>query len=86
METTKERILEAAEKCPQAKETLKTLFPECFEEEDKSVDLKQRIIEHLLWVRSEGEYKGKSFYLSEAYDWKIVEDSFGSYCLIPTSK
>jgi len=30
----RKRVLEAASKCPQAKETLKTLFPEAFEEED----------------------------------------------------
>ena len=30
LEITKEKVLEAADKCPQAKETLKTLFPEVF--------------------------------------------------------
>ena len=30
---TKERVLEAAGKCPQAKETLRILFPEYFKEE-----------------------------------------------------
>lgn len=32
LEITKEKVLEAASKCSQAKETLKTLFPECFKE------------------------------------------------------
>ena len=30
LEITKEKVLEAAAKCPQVKETLKTLFPQCF--------------------------------------------------------
>lgn len=38
--TTKERILEAASKCEQAKATLKTLFPEVFED-DKYFDLRK---------------------------------------------
>ena len=33
LEITKEKVLEAAEKCSQAKETLKTLFPEVFEDD-----------------------------------------------------
>ena len=33
LKITKERVLEAALKCSQAKETLKTLFPEAFEVE-----------------------------------------------------
>lgn len=35
LEITKEKVLEAAAKCSQAKETLKTLFPEVFEEKIK---------------------------------------------------
>lgn len=33
LEITKEKVLEAASKCPTAKETLKTLFPEAFARE-----------------------------------------------------
>jgi hypothetical protein len=32
LEITKDKVLEAASKCSQAKETLKTLFPEVFED------------------------------------------------------
>lgn len=39
---TKEKVLDAANKCPVAKETLKTLFPEVFEE-DKYFDLSKLI-------------------------------------------
>jgi hypothetical protein len=35
---SKDKVLEAAKKCPQAKETLKILFPEVFED-DKYLDL-----------------------------------------------
>jgi hypothetical protein len=31
LKITKEKVLEAASKCKQSEETLKTLFPECFE-------------------------------------------------------
>jgi hypothetical protein len=36
---TSERVLEAASKCSQAKDTLKTLFPEVFEPEDDRIDM-----------------------------------------------
>ncbi len=32
LKITKDKVLEAAAKCPQAKETLKTLFPDVFDE------------------------------------------------------
>jgi hypothetical protein len=35
LEITKEKVLEAASKCSEAKEILKTLFPEVFEEAGK---------------------------------------------------
>lgn len=38
LEITKEKVLEAAEKCESAKETLKTLFPEVFEKTYKIGD------------------------------------------------
>lgn len=40
----------------------------------------------LLRVRSSGEYKDKSFFLNDNFNWKIIKDSLGSYCLIPTRK
>jgi hypothetical protein len=40
LKITKEKVLEAASKCETAKETLKTLFPEVFED-DKYFDLCQ---------------------------------------------
>lgn len=40
LKISKERILEAASKCSTAKETLKTLFPEVFKEENKYFELR----------------------------------------------
>jgi len=34
LEITKEKVLEAASKCSTAKETLKTMFPEVFEDDN----------------------------------------------------
>jgi hypothetical protein len=43
LEITKERVLEAASKCDTAKQTLKTLFPEIFKEEEEELwELKTR--------------------------------------------
>ena len=93
MEITKERVIEAANKCPQAKETLKTLFPECFED-DKYFDLVKinfgnyhvRYLEGLMCVRKDGELKGKAFRLSKNHNWELKMDSEGKLCLIPTKK
>lgn len=54
LEITQEKVLEAASKCPQAKETLKTLFPEVFKEamttEQKVEILSALPVEHLTSV------------------------------------
>ena len=41
LEITKERVLEAASKCETAKQTLKTLFPDVFEEEFWELKIKE---------------------------------------------
>lgn len=94
LEITADKVKEAAAKCPQAEATLKTLFPEVFED-DKYVDL-------LLWAKdSKGwEFGDKSttcptigidekikngkmyrFILSTSFNWELD----GSY-LIPNKK
>ena len=40
LKITKEKVLEASEKCGQAREVLKALFPEAFEEEQKIITSK----------------------------------------------
>ena len=76
LEITKEKVLEAAEKCSQAKETLKTLFPECFENKlprfSTDVNIKidgSRGIENRLV--SSGDYNSNVLWLHESYKWEI---------------
>lgn len=100
LEITKERILEAASKCSTAKETLKTLFPEVFDE-DKYVDLSPAVLEGgnfdttklprdrrrpFIQIRVGGEYEMKSFYLSREFNWQLKKDTYGEFVLIPTKK
>lgn len=78
---TKERVLEAAKQCPTAKETLKALFPEAFEDEkyfqlgrqgtrlDNSEDLiKLRLHPATLSIRNAGQFAGKAFFLDNKTD------------------
>ena len=36
--------------------------------------------------REQGEYRRKSFLLSQQYKWEIKKDELGQLCLIPTKK
>lgn len=90
LKITKEKVLEAAQKCSKAKETLKSLFPEVFED-DKSVDVgsvvgKSFFNNDFLTVRRGGEYRYKGFYLTPKYNWEIIKDSKGELVLVPTKK
>lgn len=97
---TKERILDAASTCKEAKKVLKNLFPDIFEDE-KYFDLSElpKTIfsnedaenagfdnRYFFEVRHDGEYKFKAFYLDNPYNWEIIIDSEGATCLIPTKK
>ena len=96
---TKEKVLEAAAKCSTAKETLKTLFPECFEE-DKKVSLKNIIAESgegycinpaLMDSETKKSFVYTSddstcFLLSKDFDWEIKKYIGRQLCLIPTKK
>ena len=94
VETTPELILAAAEKCPQAKEALKTLFPKVFEEE-KLFDC-SKLKKGIGWMIGDDSYKEPcigfesvykyGFYLSNiVWDWKL-ERKDGLLFLIPTRK
>lgn len=100
VETTKERILEAAKGCSDAKHVLKTLFPEVFED-DEYFDLSYLPIlpfteeeairagflgDNFFMVRKSGEYENKGFILGNRYNWKIVVDKYGYLVLLPTKK
>jgi hypothetical protein len=98
LEITKEKVLEAASKCQTAKATLKTLFPEVFE--DGSVSLRGVDFytyeqgnnckglsldgERLLHV-SANNNGGSCIFLSQGYNWEIEHKSGADY-LIPTKK
>jgi hypothetical protein len=62
-------------------------------EDDSSVDVrifktdKYGFFEPNFYIirdREQGEYKSKSFLLSERFNWEIKKDSLGQLCLIPT--
>ena len=40
----------------------------------------------LIGKRTYGQYKSKSFYLDNKFDWKIQKDEYGELCLIPTKQ
>jgi hypothetical protein len=89
LEITKEKVLEAASKCSEAKEILKTLFPEVFESLTfkKNCDFSSVLAEDetgqdviTIGNGAFGE-SGKYFFLSRKYTWRIDKDN-----LIPTKK
>ena len=86
LEITKEKVIEAASKCSQAKETLKTLFPDVFED-DKYFDLSDVKIgsNNFLSKKCLGKYANKGFYLSGNCQWNIIKDNDVSI-LVPTKK
>lgn len=83
---TKEQVIEAASTSKEAKDALVKLFPKYFEEEKYIHINDNKKIVHYLWVRGDGEYKYKGFYLKIDYDWKIVEDKNKTLVLVPTKK
>ncbi len=90
LEITKEKVLEAASKCSTAKATLKTLFPEVFEDKKVQISAITTIFEDkafaLIETRDCGKFSFQSFWLNPVFDWKIEEDDLGTLCLIPTRK
>lgn len=92
LEITKEKVLEAASKCETAKQTLKTLFPEVFEDYN-SIIVTHRSFSNdctnphrLIGVRADGLYMDKSFWCNQNYNWELKKDEYGMLCLIPTKK
>jgi len=64
-------------------------------QDDGSVDLTELKIRgdgfyhtcfDVLTIRNNGEYKNKSFFLDNNFNWEIKKDSKGKSCLIPTKK
>lgn len=96
LKITKERVLEAANSCAQAKGVLKKIFPEVFED-DKYLNIppiineKKQILytkegKDIIWSSLTGNFKEKGFYLISEYDWNIVIDDERNKILVPTKK
>jgi len=82
LEITKEKVLEAASKCSQAKETLKTLFPEVFEDEKVKITYEidgVKINGKTAITTEDGAFgeQGVEFHLDSRWSWKIERGSIG---------
>lgn len=99
LEIDKDRVISAAEKCPQAKETLKTLFPEVFEDDEKYFNFKDLPTHFLpesglpdgfdsncIQVRTDANLARKGFYLRNIFNWEIIKDTHDDFVLVPTKK
>lgn len=91
LKITKEKVLEAAAKCSQAKETLKTLFPEVFDEGIDLIDKKGINGRNLFLKDGDADSSmiavrdREAFYLSNSFNWTIR--NYDRYqTLIPTKK
>lgn len=99
LKITKERVLEAASKCEDARRTLKTLFPEVFEN-DKYFDLSKLSMDGqflapqsedeatklgiVLEIRNCGNLANKAFFLGDyGINWQLVRDDDDCLCLLP---
>lgn len=99
LKVTKEKVLEAASKCSQAKETLKTLFPEAFKDENAITLIPKRpgtanfdsetvagSVNGIIAIRTLGPHAYKAFWLDYNFDWQLLEETPGYFTLIPTKK
>lgn len=93
LKITKEKVLEAAKSCPNAKEVLNKLFPECFENNvNNEIDLSKLTLidENLIgngkyWF-IDSRFKN-AFWLNDSYfNWELKMDNNGYLLLIPTKK
>lgn len=79
-----DKVLKAANECPEAKKTLQILFPELFEKEIIINILNQT--KKVINIRSGGEYASKSLFLptdAKIKGWEVKIDELANYCLIP---
>jgi hypothetical protein len=81
VETTPELILAAAEKFPQAKEALKTLFPEVFEEDELAFPYKSKYPQDNLVIKD-----GKDILYRLPHDNDVWMKSVIELCLSQSKK
>ena len=84
---TDERVKQAAAECSTAARTLKTLFPEVFEEDNTVMIISNKdITDKLLCTRYSGNLAFKSIWLDPQYEWKFVMDDMYTRVLQPFKK
>ena len=93
IELTQEEVDKMFEAC--TKEQL-PIVSKYLKQDDGSVDLTKITVgqvnsiwldgESIIEVRNRGEYKDKSLWLNDIFNWEIKKDSKGKLCLIPTKK
>lgn len=85
LKITKERVLEAAKDCADAKRVLTKLFPEVFVADyvqvDASLSIKTKDGYNAITRRNGGHYVGAP-YLGAAFDWAIIKDNEGMSVLV----
>lgn len=95
LKTTKEKVLEAASKCPTAKAALEKLFPECFKKEMKKIEsfgvsrtVNQNPYMYIGYTHVyDGSLWDKCFILQEdQFNWSLKRQEDGLLLLIPTKK
>ena len=89
LKITREKVLEGAASCPDAKRVLEKMFPEAFKGEDRRVRFVsvQGLIKDLngksmIEPRTGGSHQGRGLYLSAMYDWTIEIDSSAAQVLV----
>lgn len=79
LKITKEKVLEAASNCPQAKETLKTLFPEVFKKEKLNL---QKDYQNSIIYPSIIPHLSDCFVISSPYKAELFEINSTTYIRI----
>lgn len=93
---SEDRVLELANQDQSKRKVLEELFPDLLSSESSRIKFgvnaygKPKFVDEdkntLLEIREHGKYKGKGFYLGNAYEWSIERDLGGSLCLVPKRK
>ena len=102
LKISRERVLKAASKCPDAKNVLKTLFPEVFEEPDKkTVPLIEsntylfpvgHPMRNIIFIRNSGgvypeqDEKGLFLATKKGYTFSLREESPGMFLEVIAEK
>jgi hypothetical protein len=82
LKITQEKVLQAATKCSNAKEILKTLFPEAFDSDSKIKFEPTRItIDDFPAIYLDKDYilpgKPNCFHLDSNFKWELVDEPLG---------